>query len=506
MTSKIKIGWAEANITPDKRVSLTGQFAERISLYVEKPLTATAMVIEGDGECVIFCSCDLVNTSWKLVEGVRGRLKELNAPFDTSRVVLNGTHIHTGPAYGGARRKDTNVVGGSIMFEWIERFKTLLAPGQRYVEKESVSDNPEIATKEENYAMLVDRISSAIMEAWNNRREGSFANAFGRAAVGMCRRIVYMDDTAEMWGDSNTPNFKEVEGGSDSGIELLFAFDDNRELTGIIVNIACPAQCVQHRLFVSPDYWGEVKMLLRKHFGEHIFVLTQCSAAGDQCPVDLVRWVEPESDVNDPNCKHINPKKRKADPSMFDLSGMRVAGRRIANEIIAVYEESVQDVQTEVELEHRVIDMPLPIRKVTEADKDNAERAIREYLKVKSGDVDYIDVANIESHLGIIMRYEEQQKSANIDTEIHVIRLGSVAFATNPFELFLDFGNRIKAQVDCEQIFLIQLANGCEDYLPTEKAEKHGHFSAYVSSGLVGHEGGDILVEQTLKNVNEMFS
>mgnify|MGYP001305377686 FL=1 len=29
--SKLKFGWAEQSITPDKKVSLAGQFAERIS-------------------------------------------------------------------------------------------------------------------------------------------------------------------------------------------------------------------------------------------------------------------------------------------------------------------------------------------------------------------------------------------------------------------------------------------------------------------------------------------
>ena len=43
--SKLLIGWSEANITPEKKVSLEGQFAERISEYVEKPLTATAMAM-----------------------------------------------------------------------------------------------------------------------------------------------------------------------------------------------------------------------------------------------------------------------------------------------------------------------------------------------------------------------------------------------------------------------------------------------------------------------------
>ena len=47
--SKLFIGWSEVNITPDKKISLAGQFAERISEYVEKPLTATAMAVEAEG-------------------------------------------------------------------------------------------------------------------------------------------------------------------------------------------------------------------------------------------------------------------------------------------------------------------------------------------------------------------------------------------------------------------------------------------------------------------------
>ena len=501
--AKVKIGWAEENITPDKKVSLIGQFAERISRYVEKPLTVTAMAVESEGECAILCSCDLGNTSWNLVEGVRESLREKKAPFDPKNVVLNAIHTHTGPGYGGAHR--TALGGINVIAGMRKMLEGYLVPGQKYIEKEAVSESPEIATSKEVFELLTDRISDAAISAWKNRKEGSFSNAFGRAAVGMCRRVAYSDGTAQMWGDSNTAVFTELEGGNDSGIELLYVFDDNKELTGIVANLACPAQCVQHRLFVSPDFWGEVKMLLRKRFGEHVFLLPQCSAAGDQCPVDMVRWVEPESDINDPNCKRINPPKRKADPSMFDLSGMRLVGRRIANEIIQVWEDGLDEVQEDIRFEHRVIELDLPIRRATLSDKADAERGIREYLQEKNGDVDYNDVANLQKHLGVITRFNLQEKVESLETEIHIIRLGSVAIATNPFELFLDYGNQIKARIKCEQVFLVQLANGAEGYLPTAKAEKHGHYSAFIGSGQVGHEGGDLLVRQTLKNINEMF-
>ena len=51
----------------------------------------------------------------------------------------------------------------------------------------------------------------------------------------------------------------------------------------------------------------------------------------------------------------------------------------------------------------------------------------------------------------------------------------------------------------------MQLCCGAEGYLPTLKAEKGGHYSAFVSSGYVGHVGGEQLVRQTLQDINGMF-
>ena len=62
-----------------------------------------------------------------------------------------------------------------------------------------------------------------------------------------------------------------------------------------------------------------------------------------------------------------------------------------------------------------------------------------------------------------------------------------------------------EARSKAEQTFLIQLANGAEGYLPTLAAEQGGHYSAFVSSGQVGHEGGDLLVRMTLRGIEELF-
>ena len=499
--STLKIGWGEVSITPEKKISLAGQFAERISEYVEKPLTATAMAIDSGSDQAVIVSCDLGSIKWGLLEKIRKVLENNDVGLDINKILISAIHTHTGPVYAGQSSRREQV--GS---DYRTNLESFLAPGQKYVEKVNVSANPEIATDQEVTDLLVERIPQAILQAWNSRKTGSFSNAFGRAAVGMCRRAAYSDDTAQMWGDTNTAVFEALEGGNDSGIELLYMYDEEKKLTGILVNLACPAQCVQHRLFVSPDFWGEVKVRLRKYFGEHIFVLPQCSAAGDQCPVDLIRWVEPESDLNDPNCKRYNPPKRKADPSMFDLAGMYKAGKRIANEIIEAWEEGVDAPQEDVVFEHRAETVDLPIRRASLSDINKAKAGIREYLRDINGrDVDYNDVANLQVHLGVIQRAEYQETQDVLDTEIHIIRMGTIAMASNPFELFLDYGNQIKARSAAEQTFLVQLCNGAEGYLPTAKAERHGHYSAFLSSGNVGHAGGEQLVRQTLQNIREMF-
>ena len=498
--STLKFGWSEKSITPDKKISLAGQFAERISQYVEKPLTVTAFAVDSGDDQMVMVSCDLGSVGYSLVKAVRENIAGKIPGLDPMKVVLSAIHTHTGPVYPSTRRLPEAAGTGSKFM-----LQDILPAGKKYVEKENISANPEIATKQEVMELLVKQISAAIAEAWENRKPGSFTNAFGRAVVGMCRRATYSDGSAQMWGDTNTAMFVGLEGGNDSGIELLYVFDEAKKLTGIVANLACPAQCVQHRLFVSPDFWGEVKMLLRKRFGEEIFLLAQCSAAGDQCPVDLVRWVEPESDLHDPNCKRNNPPKRKADPSMFDLAGMRKTGKRVAREIIDVYEEGLDEAQVDVQFKHVVEDMMLPLRRTTMTEVAAAKKAIREYLADKPGDVDFNDAANLQRHLGVLRRAAVQETVEVLPTEVHIVRMGTIAFATNPFELFLDYGNQIKARSLAEQTFLVQLCCGAEGYLPTKKAEEGGHYSAFIASGQIGHIGGEQLVRQTLQEINDMF-
>ena len=74
---KLRIGWAEESLVPDKKVSLAGQFFERISEYVESEISATAMAVEADGDCMIMVSCDLTSLTFALVKRAREILSDI---------------------------------------------------------------------------------------------------------------------------------------------------------------------------------------------------------------------------------------------------------------------------------------------------------------------------------------------------------------------------------------------------------------------------------------------
>jgi len=88
--------------------------------------------------------------------------------------------------------------------------------------------------------------------------------------------------------------------------------------------------------------------------------------------------------------------------------------------------------------------------------------------------------------------------------EVHVARLGDLAFASNPFELYLDYGMQIQARTRSVQTFLIQLT-GPGSYVPTERSVAGGAYGAVPASTEVGPEGGRILADWTVQAVNAFW-
>ncbi len=458
---KLLIGWASKDITPEKPVALAGQFHVRISKYVNDPLTATALAIESadennGNEQAIMVSCDLVGIEQEIQDRLRDIVKPELPEFDTRKLFLNATHTHTGP---------------------------VLSEG-RYPEQ-----GEEVMTPTEYVDFLLGRLSDAVVEAWKSREHGGVSWALSHAVVGHNRRAVYLDGSARMYGSTNGADFSHIEGYEDHSLNLIFIWNKEREPTGIVINVACPSQVTEGEYYVSADFWHEVRTELRKRYSESLFVLPQCSAAGDQSPHFLL-FGEAEEKM----------RSRKG------ISEREEIAIRIADAVDYVFSGAKSDIQTAMPMKHVVENLRLPVRKVTEEELERAKSEYDRLMEKQPLDENSSDLSHLRRNKSLIDRYEQQEKAPFRQMELHVIRLGDIAIATNPFELFLDYGIRIKARSKALQTFVIQLACSSGGYLPTARAVAGGGYGAEAASNRIGPEGGQALVDRTVELISSTLT
>jgi flagellar motility protein MotE (MotC chaperone) len=495
------IGWSVADITPDKPVLLRGQYHARVSEGVMDPITATVLAMEsGSGlssEKVIMVSCDLVAIYDGMLDGsennlrdnVRKLIVESVPELDGERIFLHATHTHTAPYVSGDT--DANRYG-------VELDAMSPADCRDYIS---------------------ERIAEAAVKAWKNRKPGGISYGLGYAVVARNRIQALLSGKSVKGGSTNRPDFSHVEGYEDHTINLLYTWDNNKKLTGVVINIATDPQSTGGEFSVSADFWHETRMEVRKRLGEDIFVYPQCAAAGDQGTVILVgakaenRMQEIMYPVTDENIE-----ERLRTP----MSKRKRIAHQIADAVTDVYPYMGDYIDWDPEFAHRMEVVDLTRRKISREEVDNALKESEEFKEkfeqlkaefeanpeLKKEPRWYRNITSIHTQMkrgeNVKERYEMEQKEPKMPVEVHVVRIGDIALATNPFELYLDFGMRIKARSPAIQTFLIQLA-GDGTYVPPKRSAEGGAYGAVPASNLVGPEGGQELVEKTLEMIDDLF-
>ncbi|MEZ6048960.1 MAG: neutral/alkaline non-lysosomal ceramidase N-terminal domain-containing protein [Planctomycetaceae bacterium] len=420
----LHVGWSMVDITPPEKVALVGQKHKRISEGVMDPLRATVLALEtvkesGSLDQVVFVSCDLIGIRKQTELEVQTALKDRLPGLDSQKVFLNATHTHTAP-----QQVDNSFRG---LYD--------------------VSQDEGVWTANEYRQFLVEKIVSAVIEAWEGRQPGGFSWGLGHAAVGHNRRATYFDGHATMYGRTNVPEFYRIEGYTDHAVQMLFFWNEKQELTGLIVNLACPSQETEGLRVITADFWHDVREEFWKRHSKDIYLLPQCAAAGDISPHHIYRK-QPEEIML----------KRKG------ISSRQQIAQRIVNAIDETLPYVKDSLQTELPLVHRVKNIALP-------------------------------KAEVEPPFYFTDNPDE------VDT--HLIRIGDVALVNNPFELYLDYGIRMQSHSPALMTMTIQLSSGLCGYLPTRPAVSGGGYSA--DNFVIGPDGGDVLVNESVKGLEELF-
>jgi hypothetical protein len=459
MASELWIGAAEADITPDRPVALDGNTTGPISKSVKSAIKAAVLALETreNGEikdAAILVVCDLV----RIRPGIQEAFRRYAAPrlpgFDTDKLFLAATHTHNAPV----------------------------------TDQEEYDGYGDAMQPKEYVPFLFERMADAVVKAWEGRKAGAFAWGLGHAVLAQGRRMVYENGTAQMYGPTDRADFRHVEGSVDHGVDGLFFLDAAKEVKAVLLAVPCPSQCDSGPV-ISADYWHVVRSGIRERHGERVVVLGFIAPSGNQIPRVMLR--------------------KAAEERMLKLKGVsrtQALGSRIVRAVNEVWDVAAKDIRPEVAFAHRVERFELPGRKVTEQEYADAKKqhdSLAAKAKLTGGD--YWSKRRFARTLA---RYAAQKSADPVFTvEMHVIRLGDVVIATNPFELYPEYGARIQGRSVAGQTVLLSFASPleCGGYLATREAEKAGGYSALVESCPVGHEGGQLFVERTVKAIQRVF-
>ena len=493
---RLSIGWAERDISTDLPVLIPGGFSRPIAKGTADKLTVTSLAIDNGFDAVIFLSCDHVHIGGGEVNAIRRLVRVMDPKLPLDKWIVNSTHTHSGAAVFG--------------------------PGRHGV--------PEGIAYDENgeyRKMFLHSCAEAITEAWRTRAPGKVAWGYGFVAAGFSRRTIYSEDLTKLpafkydpnnpvmpghgtMHGPNLPEFSHYEAGMDPFANYLFTFDMQDKLTGGIINISTTAQCgAVEPGRLSADFWNEARAAFRAKYGEDIHILPQCAAAGDITPRQ----------------QHYHKAlTRRLKLKYGDRAESRVLRHRldVADRVLASFDEVLswasKDKRYMLPLCHSVIRPKLERATYAPDDVAAAQRCLDELEKLPPPD-EADSAARLKTltyratqrgkYMKIVRTAESVKKLPALETEFHIVRLGDIAFASNPFELFIDYMHRIQRQSPYELTFIVQLAQmagSAAEYLPTERAVANRGYSAEPYSYSISPAGGATLVRETVKELRRLYA
>ena len=214
--------------------------------------------------------------------------------------------------------------------------------------------------------------------------------------------------------------------------------------------------------------------MIRKKYG-NIYILPQCSAAGDTAPVLLLG--------NGARTRRYLLKYGRSREYIQDELARIQAAEKISSAFDEVYSWAKNEIFFQADVRHERKTVELPRREVNKGDYENAVKELEALKNVpfmkEKGDPEKALwtnsrlVSTRNRYMRIINRYETQKKIP-FRTTVDIVHLGNIAFAGNPFELYQDYMHRIQGRSPFMQTFIVQLAGaeGTEScgYLATRRS------------------------------------
>lgn len=432
-------GVARVDITPPIGARMLHPLRESPAVDVEKPLTATVLVLAGEQNKIALVACDSIGIRGAYADQMRARIGELLAT-PASHILINASHTHA----------------------------VSPMPGRELPQK------PVSAALTRYHDWLMDIIPGAAQ--WANHKLQPARVGVGRGAVriGLNRREQLPDGTMIL-GENPT-------GPVDEDVGVMRVDDLSGQPLAMVVNYACHPDCLGPKVpFFSPDYVGHARAAAETLTGAPMLFLQ--GAAGDIDPKSGIA-LKAEDSLDEIHRLGLQLGAEAA--KVF--AEIRTHRRRERREIFQSMSDGLPmwryaDVTgppvTAFQVVTRRLAMPLnplPGLAVAQTELETWQQKLA-HLEETGASLPERQLA--ERYIGwnlIRLQAIQAGRKPEVEIELQVIRLNEVAFVAIPGEPFVEIGLNIKQQSPLPYTFVCGYSNGCLVYIPTAEAFEQGGY------------------------------
>lgn len=442
-----RAGAATSNITPPLGVPIVGNFTEPPATHVHDELHARCLVLDDGRMRLAIVVCDNVGIVREVLDEAK-RFIQQETGLAPTNVLISATHTHSGPS---ARYAAVTVESGPLS-EYQRFLARRIADGVRYA-----INNLEPA----RIGWGVGREPTQVFNRrWKMKPGTLMPNPFGGT-----------DQVVMNPGVAN-PNLLEPAGPTDPDVSFISVQSKTGRPLALLANYSLHYVGGVPGGHISADYFAV--------FAERI---AQLLGADKQDPPFVAMMSNGTSgDVNNINFR--GPAVRLA-----PYEKMRQVANIVAAEVFKVYQTiehrdyvTLGAASEDLQLAHR---NPTPqmveyAKQVLAKPADAKLYHAREAIYSRRA----LDMVNLPSHTSVFLQ---------------TLRIGDLAIAAIPFEVFAEIGLELKQKSPFKPTFTISLANGAGGYLPTPAQHKVGGYETWLGTNRVEVEASTKITATLLR-------
>lgn len=445
--SSVRAGIASVDFSPEPGLPLMGNFRDDYAARgLHDPLMSKAIVLEDNsGTKAALLAMDVCMLDRENVALIRQTIGS-HCDVPPENTLVHATHTHSGPAV-----------------------------------TEKLGMCKRIAPHRDRLDHLLRQAAMAVVEANRSLEDVELAVGYAREErVSFCRRLRRKDGTTQMNWEALQPGFDPVEivGPWDTidpeAVCVVLRRDDTP--VAAIINFGLhPAILAGDNWLYSADYPGYLAEALARTFGSAFTSLFLNGCCGDVNHVDY---------------------RVPAQGRGFQMA------QRVGYMLAVTAHQAIRNAQPAAADRVRVTRERVPLQRLQIS--SSQQRWCHELLtEVKKhppvGQVDGLPDAHFADLLLDMARYQAEPDNV----EVMVVRVGDIAIAGLPGEVFCQLGRNIKQRSPVRHTLVAGLCNDAIGYLPTRGAFQQGGYETTTGSTFYVPGSAEQIVASAIKQLEE---